>query len=248
MANALRSGNPVLRDSTLEKAIERTHDGDGVLVERMTLEGTINKSFILLGLLLITSLIGFMYASTTNIIVGAIGGLIAVLVCVFKPTTARYSAPIYALFEGLFIGSISAFYASFVNGIVLQAVGLTFGTLFIMLMIYRSGLIKVTQKFRMGVVMATGAIFLLYLASFVLSFFGIYIPYLHEGGWIGIGISLVIIVVASLNLLLDFDNIEEGIKHGAPIYIEWYCAMGLLVTLVWLYLEFLRLLSMLQRN
>jgi len=130
------------------------------------------------------------------------------------------------------------------DGIIGQAVLLTFGTLVTMLMIYKTGLIPITQKFRMAIGMATGAIFIAYLASF----FGLNIPYLHEGGMIGIGITVVIIIVAALNLLLDFDSFEKGEQSSAPSYMEWVCAMGLLVTLVWLYVEFLRLLSKLNRD
>jgi len=174
------------------------------------------------------------------------GGIAVYFFTYFKPTFAPMSAPIYALLEGLFVGTVSVMYGSQagMDGIVSQAVLLTFGTLVTMLMLHKSGLIPVTQKFRMAIGMATGAIFFAYLISFL----GVGIPYLHEGGIIGIGISVVIIGVASLNLLLDFDSFEKGEKANAPSYMEWVCAMGLLVTLVWLYVEFLRLLSKLNRD
>jgi uncharacterized YccA/Bax inhibitor family protein len=150
--------------------------------------------------------------------------------------------------EGFFVGSISAMYATFQGGIVFNAVCLTIATLFMMLFIYKSGVIKVNNKFRTGVMMATGAVALVYVLSFALSFFGIQIPYLHEGGMIGIGISVVILGVAALNLLLDFDNFEKGEQYGAPMYMEWFSAMGLLITLIWLYIEFLRLLAILNND
>ncbi|RME03633.1 MAG: Bax inhibitor-1/YccA family protein, partial [Bacteroidetes bacterium] len=130
-------------------------------------------------------------------------------------------------------------------GIIFQAVTLTFAVLFMMLFLYKSGTIKVTQKLRSGVIMATGAILLVYIINLVLSFFGMNVPYLHEGGMMGIGISLLIIGVAAMNLLLDFDNFDKGEQYGAPAYMEWFCAMGLIITLVWLYIEILRLLSIL---
>ncbi|MBK9254304.1 MAG: Bax inhibitor-1/YccA family protein [Saprospiraceae bacterium] len=198
--------------------------------------------------MLITGLASFVMPSTFLLITGAVGGLIAVLVASFKPHTSAIAAPVYALFEGLFLGSVSAYYASLMDGIILQAVILTMGTMLTMLFVYKSGWIKVTEKFRMGVVMATGAVFLVYMASFIGGFFGFNIPYLHEGGFIGIGISLVIIGIASMNLILDFDAFDKGQEHGAPKYMEWFCALGLMVTLVWLYVEFLRLLSKLNRD
>lgn len=250
MAKIFTSKNPVLKESALEKSITRAEGNlqADTSYEAMTVDGAINKTLMLFGIMMITTILGFLNPSMLNIMVGAIGGLIAVIVASIKPHTSPYTAPIYALLEGLFVGSISALFAYESSGIILQAVSLTFGTLIMMLAIYKSGLIEVTDKFRSGVVMATGAIMLMYILSFALSFFGINIPYLHEGGLIGIGISLVIIVVAALNLLLDFDSFEKGAAARAPKYMEWLCAMGLLVTLVWLYIEFLRLLSMLQSD
>jgi uncharacterized YccA/Bax inhibitor family protein len=184
--------------------------------------------------------------STFLLYVGAGGGLVVLIAAAFKPHLAPFLAPLYALLEGLAIGTISVMYATAFEGIVLQAVGLTFGTLFMMLAIYKSGLIKVTEKFRMGVAMATGAIMILYLFGWIGQIFGFEVAMLHDSGMFGIGISAVIIVVASMNLLLDFDMFERGEKQGAPIYMEWFAAMGLIVTLVWLYIEFLRLLSKLR--
>ena len=180
--------------------------------------------------------------------VGAIGGFIAVLVASFKPHTSATAAPIYALLEGLFVGSITAIYGGLYNGIVFNAITLTLGILFTMLFIYKTGIIKVTDKLRMGVVMATVAIALVYLVNLILHAFGISVPYLHQGGTIGIIISLVIIGIAAFNLLLDFDNFDRGEKYGAPTYMEWFSAMGLLITLVWLYIEVLRLLAIMNRK
>jgi uncharacterized YccA/Bax inhibitor family protein len=148
--------------------------------------------------------------------------------------------------EGFFLGAISAMFNHMYEGIVMQAVLLTFGTLFALLFAYRSGLVKATENFKLGVVAATGGVFLVYMASMVLGFFGINIPMIHESGLLGIGFSLVVVVIAALNLVLDFDFIETGVEQGAPKYMEWYGAFGLMVTLVWLYIEFLRLLSKLQ--
>ena len=159
-----------------------------------------------------------------------------------------YLAPAYAAFEGLFVGAITAMYAYAFEGIIFHAVSLTVAILFMMLFIYKTGIIKVTEKFRMGVMMATGAVFIVYLASWILGMFGVSVPFLHQGGMLGIGISVVIIGIASFNLLLDFDNFEKGEKFGAPSYMEWFSAMGLLITLVWLYVEILRLLAILSSN
>jgi uncharacterized YccA/Bax inhibitor family protein len=177
---------------------------------------------------------------------GAIGGFVLALVTAFKKEWSPVTAPLYALVEGFFLGSISAIYNAQFEGIVLQAVMLTFGTLFALLFAYRTGLIKATENFKLGVAAATGGIFLIYLATIVLGLFGIKIPYIHESGIIGIGFSLFVIVIAALNLVLDFDFIESGVEAGAPKYMEWYGAFGLMVTLVWLYIEFLRLLAKLR--
>ncbi|CAA9379288.1 MAG: FIG01209733: hypothetical protein, partial [uncultured Gemmatimonadetes bacterium] len=151
-----------------------------------------------------------------------------------------------AVMEGLFLGGVSALAETRFPGVVIPAVALTFGTLFALLLDYRSGLIRATENFKLGVVAATGGIALVYLAGFVMSFFGASIPMIHSGGTVGILFSVFVIVIAALNLVLDFDFIEQGAEHGAPRYMEWYAAFGLMVTLVWLYLEILRLLMKLQ--
>ncbi len=222
------------------------YSSSGTPAERMTVRGAVNKSFILFGLMLLTAVASFAYANPLFLWVGAIGGLIAALVASFKPHLSATVAPIYALLEGLFVGSVTAVYGAALGGaIIFNAISLTLGILFAMLFIYKTGIIKVTDKLRMGVVMATMGIALVYLLNFILSFFGMNLPYLHQGGAIGIGISVVIIGVAAFNLLLDFDNFDKGEKYGAPAYMEWFSAMGLLITLVWLYVELLRLLSIL---
>lgn len=248
------SSNPIMKEEVYRKVSDQTLDGefmeDGSLAagQRMTVSGAINKTFILFGLMMITTVISFMMPSMIFLLGGAIGGLIVVFVISAKPSRATTWAPVYAILEGLFVGSVTAMYAGLMNGIIFQAVSLTFAVLFMMLFIYKSGIIKVTSKFRTGVMMATGAVLLVYVVNIVLSFFGMNIPYLHEGGLIGIGISLVIIGIAALNLLLDFDNFEKGEEYGAPIYMEWFSAMGLLITLVWLYIEILRLLAILNSS
>ncbi len=248
----MRSGNPVLKESTfLDLASGSVVSRDG---GAMTLNGTVGKTAILLVLTVITAAYAWMQVSTPEGIAnagiyvwgGAIGGLVLALVTTFKKTWSPVTAPMYALVEGFFLGAISAMYEARFDGIVFQAVLLTFGTLFALLFAYRTGLIKATENFKMGVVAATGGIALVYLATIVLSLFKINIPFIHESGLIGIGFSLFVVVIAALNLVLDFDFIENGVEQGAPKYMEWYGAFGLMVTLVWLYLEFLRLLSKLQ--
>lgn len=226
-------------------ASQEVLDGDMVQVKgrTMTVQGAINKTFLLASIMLFTAILGYSMANPIFTIGGAIGGFIVVLITAFNVKLSPILAPIYAALEGLFVGGISAMYASLYDGIIFQAVTLTMGVLFAMLFIYKSGIVKVNNKFRTGVYMATGAVFLVYLLNFILSFFGMNIPFLHDGGPISIGISLVIVGIASLNLLLDFDNFEKGEKYGAPAYMEWFSGMGLLITLVWLYVEILRLLS-----
>lgn len=234
------SHNPVMNEQAFQRSAQNPVISRG---ETMTVQGAVNKTLLLGAIMLLTAVVGFTYANPIFMWGGAIGGLIIVFVAASRPHLSPTLAPIYAALEGLFVGGISAIYASLLDGIILQAVTLTMAVFFVMLFIYKTGIIKVTNKFRSGVIMATGAIVVVYLLSFVLSFFGISIPYLHEGGMIGIGISLVIIGVAALNLLLDFDNFEKGEQYGAPSYMEWFSAMGLLITLVWLYVEILRLIA-----
>ena len=245
-----KSSNPVLSEERLQ-SVSRHFAPDLANPHAVpaTTEGAVNKTFILTALLLLTALYAFYAPSMLFVWGGAIGGLVCVVAMSFKPAWSPTLAPVYALLEGLFVGAISAIYAgSFGVGLVFQAILLTVALLFMMLFIYKAGIIQVTGRFRKGVLMATGAILLVYLVNIALGFFGINIPFLHEGGMIGIGISLVIIVVATLNLLLDFDNFDKIEEYRSPQYMEWFCAMGLIVTLVWLYIELLRLLSVLSRD
>jgi len=216
----------------------------------MTLNGTTMKSFLLIGLAIFSAaftwreyLGGNAGILTPAILVGGLGGFIVAMVTIWKPHLAPISAPIYAVLEGLLLGALSARYEARWQGLPIQAVGLTFMVFLAMLIVYRTGIIKVTDKFRFGVAAATGGIALFYLLSIVLSLFGVGIPLVHGAGMVGIGFSLVVVGVAALNLVLDFDLIENGVRANAPKYMEWYAAFGLMVTLVWLYLEILRLLS-----
>ena len=168
------------------------------------------------------------------------------IITMFNKKRSAILAPIYAVLEGLFLGAISAYFAASYDGIVMRAVMLTMAVLFTMLFLYKSRIIKVTQKFRAGVIAATVGIAVAYLFSFVLQLFGMNMGFMYGGGIMGIIISLVIVGVAALNLVLDFDFIENGAQSGLPKYFEWYAAFGLMVTLVWLYLEILRLLSRLR--
>ncbi|HKK87197.1 MAG TPA: Bax inhibitor-1/YccA family protein [Saprospiraceae bacterium] len=242
------SSNPFFSERAMQRAQGESHEAAVSAEETMSVSGAINKSFILFAILLSTTVLSYQIANPILTIGGAIGGLIVVFLAVFKPSRAVWAAPLYAAVEGLFVGGITYMFASMYSGIVFKAVMLTFGVLFTMLFIYKTEIIKVTDKFRRGVVMATGAVLLVYVVNLVLGFFGMSLPFLHEGGWLSIVVSLVIIGIASLNLLLDFDFIEKGEEQGLPEYMEWFGAMGLLITLVWLYVEILRLLAMLAGN
>ena len=241
---ALRSSNPVLAGKIYEKA------GSALSGSVMTINGTLNK----IGLMLLLLVVSASYTWNmvlgndpgrvgTLALVGAIGGFIIAMVTVFSPKSSPYTAPVYAILEGMFLGAISAVINAQYPGVAFQAVLLTIGTLFTMLFLYRSGRIRATPKFRRGVMMATGAVFFAYMISWILSLFGMPMGFMHSSGPLGILISLVIIVIAALNLIMDFDFIEKGSQTGAPKYMEWYGAFGLMVTLIWLYIEFLRLLS-----
>lgn len=238
-----RSGNPALSEEIFQKTgVVNSEEGT------MTVSSTVNKIGILFLLLLIGATISWYHPSELFIWVGALGGFVVALVTVFKKEWSPVTAPLYAALEGLFLGAISMAYATMYDGIIFNAVALTLGIFAAMLITYRSGLIKVTQKFRMGIVAATGGIALVYVASIILGFFGINLSLVSGTGMFGIGFSLIVVVVAALNLVLDFDLIERGAEAGAPKYFEWYTAFGLIITLVWLYLEILRLLSKLQRR
>lgn len=237
-----RSGNPTLRQDTFDQP--EIYNG----MEAMTINGTVNKSFITLIILLGSAFSTWMlHFDGYNVLPMAIGGglvgfVLALITC-FKPKASPFLVPLYAIAEGMFLGALSAQYEMQTGGITLQAALLTMGVFLALLVAYKTRVIKATENFKLGVFAATGGIAVVYLISFVLSFFGIRMPYLHDSSWIGIGISVVIVIVAALNLVLDFDFIENGAAQGAPKYMEWYGAFGLMVTLVWLYLEMLRLLA-----
>ena len=255
----MKTSNPALSDSTFRGVSGGQYGGlygrtGGSLIDaadRMTLSGTVTKT----GLLLICALATATWTwrqflqsrDMTDVLplmlVGMVGGLVFALVTTFKKEWSPVTAPIYALLEGLVLGGLSAVMDLRYPGIGIQAVSLTFGTLFVLLLAYRSGLIRVTQKFRLGVIAATGGIMLFYLAQMLLGFLGIQFVSINGSGVIGIGFSLIVVAVAALNLVLDFDFIEQGVQAGAPRYMEWYGAFGIMVTLVWLYIEILRLLS-----
>ena len=241
-----RSGNPALNKSSFD-SFSRTSRG-AEINEVMTIKGTVDKTAIGLFLLIFSGYYSFAPGMTYLIPVGVFGGLIVAVITIFKKEWSPITVPIYAILEGLAMGSISYMFNQAYEGIVMQAIGLTLGILASLLLAYRSGMIKATENFKLGVAAATGGIFLVYMASFVMSFFGASISVLDptNSSLMSIGFSLFIIVIASLNLVLDFDFIEEGAKKGAPKYMEWYGAFGLLVTLIWLYLEILKLLSKLR--
>jgi uncharacterized YccA/Bax inhibitor family protein len=242
----MKSGNPAFNDNTFDV---RAAYGDG-----MTISGTVNKAGILMLCVFATAAWTWNRFFTTGDIasvggftlVGAFGGFIFALITSFKKEWAPVTAPIYALLEGLFLGAFSATMEVRFPGIAIESVALTFGTCFCLLLAYRSGLIRATEKFTLGIVAATGGIALVYLASMVLGFFHIQIPGIFGGGPIGILFSLGVVIIAALNLILDFNFIEQGALRGAPKYMEWYGAFGLMVTLIWLYLEIVRLLSKLR--
>jgi len=245
----MESKNPFFKSKTFSNT-SVANDNVSVIDynETMTVSGTINKSFILLGLLVATAFITWTlafngYNPMVLTIGGAIVGLILVLVSTFKPHLSTYLAPAYALFEGLFIGGISAFFEASYPGLVSQAVGATFVTFLVCFGLYKYRIVQVTEKFKSVVIAATLAIGVYYLVSWLLSMFTSFQPVHYGNSMMSIGISVFVIVIAALNLFLDFDQIEKGVQEKMPKYMEWYGAMGLMVTLVWLYIEFLRLLS-----
>ncbi|MET0300471.1 MAG: Bax inhibitor-1/YccA family protein [Flavitalea sp.] len=246
-----KSGNPVLSEKKFEKTIDR-YDNDV-----MTKSGTLNK-FGLMMILVIASA-GFVWKAFEEgknvipwVLAGAIGGFIVALVLMFKPMWASFLAPVYALLEGAFLGGISAIYnnafEAYAPNIVMQAVGLTFGVVIGMFALYKFGVIKATEKFKSIVFAATAGIAIFYLLAIVLRLFGIQMPLIHESTTMGIVFSVFVVAIAALNLILDFDRIDQGAAMGAPKYMEWYGAFGLVVTIVWLYLEILRLLSKLAKR
>lgn len=248
--NLTKSSNPVLKQQVFHKDYAYNS-------EAMTVNGTMNKTALML-LIVIAGAVytwnKFFSAIAINpeagraavmpwLIIGGIGGFITVLVTVFRPQSSAVSAPVYAVFEGLLLGGLSAVFESMFPGIVTRAVALTLAVFLAMLFFYRSGIIKVTNKFRMGIFAATAGIALIYLVGFVAGLFGAQLGFLYGNSTLSVGFSLVVVAIAALNLVLDFSFIDEAAQAGAPKYMEWYGAFGLMVTLIWLYLEILRLLS-----
>ncbi len=244
----MRTANPALSNDTF------TGFGRIAREEQMSIQGTVNKALLLVLCVFITAAWTWnIFYRTMNpqavmplLVIGAVAGFIVALVTVFKQSWAPVTAPIYALLEGLVIGGVSSVAEAQFPGIVIQAVGLTFGTCLALLLAYKSGLIRASENFKLGVVAATGGIAVFYLVTLVLGFFGVRIPLIYQSGPVGIAFSLFVVVIAALNLVLDFDFIEQGAAAGAPRYMEWYAAFGLMVTLIWLYLEILRLLMKLR--
>ena len=245
-----RSGNPALNAATFSDAARQAPTDAGNRAT-MSLEGTVNKTGILLLLVVLSGAwtwnLFFESGNSATVmpmmLVGGIGGFIFALVTIFKKQWSGITAPIYAVLQGLFLGGISAIYESQFDGIVVQAVGLTLGTLSSLLVLYKTGIVKPTENFRLMVTSATMGIGLLYLVSMIMNMFGSSIGFIHSNGLFGIGFSLFVVAIAALNLVLDFDFIEQGSEQGAPKYMEWFGAFSLMVTLIWLYLEMLRLLA-----
>ena len=239
-----RSGNPVFGNK---------FDGDAQFSDlpkdlQMTLEGTINKTGILLLLCFLTAGMSWNIPNPVLMLAGMGVGFIAAMVTIFKPTMAPSSAPVYALAQGFFLGGITVIFEAKYPGIAIQAIGLTFGTLASLLVCYKTGLIKPTENFKLMIVSATAGIALLYFVNIMMRMFGggEGIGFIHSNGLMGIGFSLVVVAIAALNLVLDFDFIEQGSEKGLPKHMEWFGAFSIMVTLVWLYLEILRLLAKLR--
>ena len=254
-----KSSNPVLGKNIFEKANSQA----GAYSEVMTINGAVNKTALLLLFVVLSAFYTWskffgayspelpnagVSAVVPLMLIGGIGGFIMAIVTSFSPRKSAIFAPIYAALEGMFLGGLSAILEAQMPGLILRAVALTFAVFLGMLFVYRSGLIKVTDRFRRGVIGATIGVAIAYMISWIAGMFGASTGFMFQGGTMGIIISLVVVGIAAFNLLLDFDFIERGARGGAPKYMEWYAAFGLMVTLVWLYVEILRLLSRLNRN
>ena len=231
-----RSGNPALDKNTFTNLASSGK-------EVMTLEGTVNKTIISLIILFATAIYSWNNFNSSFIAIGGIGGFILALATIFKKEWAGTTTPLYCALKGLMLGSISIVFEQQYPGIVSQAIFLTFGILFALLFAYKSKIIRPSENFKLGLFAATGGIFFVYIINMIMSFFGSSIPLISSNSLYGIGFSLFVVVIASLNLVLDFDFIEQGAEVGAPKYMEWYGAFGLMVTLIWLYLEILKLLA-----
>ena len=242
---SMRTANPALQSDTFKKSMT----GSMGTSEVMTVNGVVNKTGLALLLLIISASITWSDPTLSGLaMLGFVAGLVAAIATIFKPSISNITVPIYAISQGLVLGAISRVFEMQYPGIAVQAIFLTFGTLGSLLLAYMSGLIKATENFKLGVFAATGAIGVLYLINFVMSFFGTGIGVIHSSSPMGILFSLGVVAIAALNLVLDFDFIEEGAEIGAPKYMEWYATFGLLVTLIWLYIEILRLLSKLNQR
>ena len=241
-----RSGNPVFGNKFEGDAQFR----DLPMSEKMTLDGTVNKTGILLALCFATAAISWNIPNPILMFTGMGIGTVLALVTIFRPTMATTTAPIYAASQGLFLGGITVLFEAQFPGIAIQAIGLTFGTLASLLVCYKTGIIKPTENFRLMIVSATAGIALLYIVNIGMMVFGggSGIGFIHSNGIMGIGFSLFVVGIAALNLVLDFDFIEQGSENGLPKHMEWFGAFSLMVTLVWLYLEILRLLAKLRSN
>ncbi len=243
----MATSNPVLGEKAFQNI--RSIDGYGSV---MTIDGAVNKVGLLLLIVMLAAY--FSWSSVASgtaglwMVLGGIGGFIVAIVTVFKKEWSPVTAPVYAGLEGLFLGAFSAYMESLYGGIVFEAISLTMLVLFGLLFVYKTRIINVTDNFRLGVFAATFAVAGIYLVSFLLGIFGIHFPYIHDSGPIGIGFSIVVIIIASMNLILDFDFIERGANRALPKYMEWYGAFGLMVTLIWLYIEILKLLAKLRSN
>ncbi|MFM2078944.1 MAG: hypothetical protein RJA49_2834 [Actinomycetota bacterium] len=262
VAAATRAGWGVPDPALRSTPIPGTPITDGPIspwssMRTMTYGGTATATGVLLVLLLAAATYGWNSTDTqvagnwslpTLSIVGILVGFACAIAVAFKPNLARILGPIYALGEGVFLGAISRAYNDFQNGIVIQAVGATLAVFAVMLVLYKSRIIKVTDRFRRNVIMATVGLMVFYMISFVISLFGGSVPFLQSASLLGIGFSIFAAGLAAMNLALDFDLIERGVTNKWPKQMEWFCAFGLLITLVWLYLELLRLLAKLQRN
>jgi len=242
MDTTASSGNPALNEKVFHKY--------AVSADRqvMTVGGTMNKTFFLFLLLVASAAWVWNRFETTGggtglMYVGFIGGFIMAMITAFKVEWSPYTSPVYAVFEGLALGGLSAFIEAMYPGIVMKAVALTFGVFFMMLFLYRARIIQPTQRFTMGVVAATGGIALVYLVGWIASLFGASMGFLYGSSNLSIGLSIFIVGIAALNLVLDFGFIDQAAAAGAPKFMEWYGAFGLMVTLVWLYIEILRLLA-----
>ena len=236
---SLRSGNPALHAESFRKHLTSVKE------ETMSINGTVHKTGLSLFLLMLSATYTWANPNLTSIVLipALIFGLVLAFITIFKPVYGYITVPLYSIAQGLMLGGISWVFEAKYPGIVVQAVFLTFGTLASLLLAYLSGLIKATENFKLGVIAATGGIAVVYLMNMLMSFFGSGISIIHNNSLMGIAFSGFVVIIAALHLVLDFDFIEEGSEIGAPKYMEWYGAFGLMVTLIWLYLEILRLLA-----